>query len=184
MLILLSDILVLYFNCLLYLIQGLLVDMTLEFQILVPVIVAFIERLINCHKHQWLGERFLQTIDEKLLPKLKKNNLLTAYFPLFHRIAENDTVPPSRLIELLTKFVISLVEKRGFDVGLKLWDQGTEVLGICRTLMSHHKSSRLFLGLSRLLSLTCLYFPDLEVRDNARYDHDTHTTNLSKNYEL
>ncbi|CAL9221523.1 unnamed protein product [Arabidopsis halleri] len=149
-------------------VQGLLVDMTLEFQILVPVIVAFIERLIHCHKHQWLGERFLQTVDENLLPKLKKKNLLTAYFPLFHRIAENDTIPPSRLIELLTKFVISLVEKRGFDVGLKLWDQGTEVLGICRTLMSHHKSSRLFLGLSRLLSITCLYFPDLEVRDNAR----------------
>ncbi|KFK39310.1 hypothetical protein AALP_AA3G228300 [Arabis alpina] len=148
--------------------QGLLVDMTLEYQVLVPVIVAFIDRLINCQKHQWLGERFLQTIDEKLLPKLEKKNLLTAYFPLFHRIAENDTIPPFRLIELLTKFVVSLVDKRGFDVGLKLWDQGTEVLGICRTLLSHHKSSRLFLGLSRLLSLTCLYFPDLEVRDNAR----------------
>ncbi|ESQ47899.1 hypothetical protein EUTSA_v10019942mg [Eutrema salsugineum] len=148
--------------------QGLLVDMTLEFQILVPVVVAFIERLINCQKHQWLGERFLQTIDEKLLPKLEKNNLLTACFPLFHRIAENDTIPPYRLMELLTKFVVSLVNKRGFDVGLKLWDQGTEVLGICRTLLSHHKSSRLFLGLSRLLSLMCLYFPDLEVRDNAR----------------
>uniref|UniRef100_A0A1J3H2K1 AP-5 complex subunit beta-1 n=1 Tax=Noccaea caerulescens TaxID=107243 RepID=A0A1J3H2K1_NOCCA len=148
--------------------QELLVDMTSDYQILVPVIVAFIERLINCQKHQWLGERFLQTIDEKLLPKLEKNNLLTAYFPLFHRIAENDTIPPSRLIELLTKFVVSLVDKRGYDVELKSWDQGTEVLGICRTLLSHHKSSRLFLGLSRLFSLMCLYFPDLEVRDNAR----------------
>ncbi|KAF8081639.1 hypothetical protein N665_0873s0012 [Sinapis alba] len=148
--------------------QGLLVDMTSKFQILVPVIVSFIERLINCQKHQWLGERFLQTIDEKLLPKLEKSCLLTAYFPLFHRIAENDTIPPSRLIELLTKFVLTLVDKRGFDVGLRLWDQGTEVLGICRTLLSHHKSSRLFLGLSRLLSLMCLYFPDLDVRDNAR----------------
>ena len=143
-------------------------DMTSKFPILVPVIVSFIERLINCEKHQWLGERFLQTIDEKLLPKLEKSCLLTAYFPLLHRIAENDTIPPSRLIELLTKFVLTLVDKRGFDVGLKLWDQGTEVLGICRTLLSHHKSSRLFLGLSRLLSLTCLYFPDLDVRDNAR----------------
>ncbi|KAJ0232172.1 AP-5 complex subunit beta-1 [Hirschfeldia incana] len=148
--------------------QGLLVDMTSKFQILVPVVVSFTERLINCEKHQWLGERFLQTIDEKLLPKLEKSCLLTAYFPLFHRIAENDTIPPSRLIELLTKFVLTLVDKRGFDVGLRMWDQGTEVLGICRTLMSHHKSSRLFLGLSRLLSLMCLYFPDLDVRDNAR----------------
>ncbi|KAL0719135.1 hypothetical protein Bca4012_068459 [Brassica carinata] len=146
----------------------LLVDMTSKFQILVPVVVSFIERLINCEKHQWLGERFLQTIDEKLLPKLEKSGLLTAYFPLFHRIAENDTIPPSRLIELLTKYVLTLVDKRGFDVGLRLWDQGTEVLGICRTMLSHHKSSRLFLGLSRLLSLMCLYFPDLDVRDNAR----------------
>lgn len=149
-------------------------DMTSDYQILVPVIVAFIERLINCQKHQWLGERFLQTIDEKLLPKLEKNNLLTAYFPLFHRIAENDTIPPSRLIESLTKFVVTLVDKRGYDVELKSWDQGTEVLGICRTLLSHHKSSRLFLGLSRLFSLMCLYFPDLEVRDNARYEHGRH----------
>ncbi|KAL0857223.1 hypothetical protein Bca101_062377 [Brassica carinata] len=148
--------------------QELLVDMTSKFQILVPVVVSFIERLINCQKHQWLGERFLQTIDEKLLPKLEKSCLLTAYFPLFHRIAENDTIPPSRLIELLTKYVLTLVDKRGFDVGLRLWDQGTEVLGICRTMLSHHKSSRLFLGLSRLLSLMCLYFPDLDVRDNAR----------------
>lgn len=143
-------------------------DMTSQFQILVPVVVSFIDRLINCEKHQWLGERFLQTIDEKLLPKLEKSCLLTAYFPLLHRIAENDTIPPSRLIVLLTKFVLTLVDKRGYDVGLKLWDQGTEVLGICRTLLSHHKSSRLFLGLSRLLSLMCLYFPDLDVRDNAR----------------
>ncbi|CAH8385191.1 unnamed protein product [Eruca vesicaria subsp. sativa] len=148
--------------------QVLLVDMTSKFPILVPVVVSFIERLVNCEKHQWLGERFLQTIDEKLLPKLEKRCLLTAYFPLLHRLAENDTIPPSRLIELLTKFVLSLVDKRGIDVGLKLWDQGTEVLGICRTLLSHHKSSRLFLGLSRLLSLMCLYFPDLDVRDNAR----------------
>ncbi|KAL0690577.1 hypothetical protein Bca4012_090256 [Brassica carinata] len=148
--------------------QGLLVDMTSQFQILVPVVVSFIDRLINCRKHQWLGERFLQTIDEKLLPKLEKSCLLTAYFPLLHRIAENDTIPPSRLIVLLTKFVLTLVDKCGYDVGLKLWDQGTEVLGICRTLLSHHKSSRLFLGLSRLLSLMCLYFPDLDVRDNAR----------------
>ncbi|KAJ8570457.1 hypothetical protein K7X08_037429 [Anisodus acutangulus] len=32
----------------------------------------------------------------------------------------------------------------------------------------HHQSSKLFVGLSRLLSFTCLYFPDLEIRDNAR----------------
>lgn len=33
----------------------------------------------------------------------------------------------------------------------------------------HHKSSRIFQSLSNLLSLMCLFFPDLEVRDTARW---------------
>ncbi|XP_010533345.1 PREDICTED: uncharacterized protein LOC104809147 [Tarenaya hassleriana] len=148
--------------------QGMLVEMARVYENLVPVVVAFIDRLKHCQIHQWLGEGLLQTIDEKLLSKLEKRKKLTAYFPLFHRIAENDTIPPRRLIELLTNFVISHGEKHGHGMGLKSWAQGTEVLGICRTLLIHHKSSRLFLGLSRLLAFTCLYFPDLEVRDHAR----------------
>ncbi|KAK9275628.1 hypothetical protein L1049_022895 [Liquidambar formosana] len=64
--------------------------------------------------------------------------------------------------------MVSLVEKHGPDTGLKSWSQGSKVLGICRTMLMNHHSSRLFLGLSRLLAFTCLYFPDLEVRDNAR----------------
>ncbi|KAJ6317952.1 hypothetical protein OIU76_013490 [Salix suchowensis] len=64
--------------------------------------------------------------------------------------------------------MVFLVEKHGPDTGLKSWSRGSKVLGICRTMLKHHHSSRLFLGLSRLLAFTCLYFPDLEVRDNAR----------------
>lgn len=142
----------------------------LECQRLVPVIVALIVRLLSCQKHRWLGERLLRTFDEHLLSKVKVDYKLVSCFPIFDRIAENDTIPPRRLLELLTKFMVFLVEKHGPDTGLKSWSQGSKVLGICRTLLMHHKSSRLFLRLSRLLAFACLYFPDLEVRDNARYN--------------
>lgn len=143
-------------------------EMALEFQGLVPVIVAFVDRLLACHKHQWLGERLLQTFDESLVPKLKIEYRLGSYFPLFDRIAGNDTVPPGGILELFSKLMMVLVEKHGPDTGLTSWSQGSKVLGMCRTMMLHHHSSRLFLGLSRLLAFMCLYFPDLEVRDSAR----------------
>ncbi|KAI7994797.1 AP-5 complex subunit beta-1 [Camellia lanceoleosa] len=148
--------------------QRTLVELILEFKGLVPVIVALVDRFFGCHKHCWLGERLLQTFDEQLLPKVKIDYRLSSYFPIFDRIAENDTVPPGGLLELLIQFMIFLVEKHGPDVGLKSWSQGSRVLGICRTMLMHHHSSRLFLGLSRLLAFTCLYFPDLELRDDAR----------------
>ncbi|XP_022776494.1 uncharacterized protein LOC111318108 [Durio zibethinus] len=148
--------------------KGMLVDMILEFQRLVPVIVAFVDRLLACQKHHWLGERLLQTIDENLHPRVKIDYRLVSYFLIFNRIAENQTIPPRRLLELLAKFMAFLVEKHGPDTGGKSWSQGSKVLGICRTMLTHHQSSRLFLCLSRLLAFTCLYFPDLEVRDHAR----------------
>jgi AP-5 complex subunit beta-1 len=144
----------------------------LEFRGLVPVIVVFIDRLLSCDKHRWLGERLLQTLDEQLVSKVTVDYRLGSYFPVFDRIAENDTVPPGRLLELLTKFVIVLTEKHGPDTGLKSWSQGSKVLGICRTMLLHHHTSRLFLGLSRLLAFTCLYFPDLE---DLPKDVDLHT---------
>lgn len=149
-------------------IQMMLVDMILEHQRLVPVIVAFIDRLLGCQKHCWLGERLLQTLDEKLLPKVSVDYKLISCLPIFDRIAANNTIPPSELLELLTKFMVFLVEKHGPDTELKSWSQGSKVLGVCRTMLMHHHSSRLFLRLTRLLAFTCLYFPDLEVRDSAR----------------
>lgn len=148
--------------------QSMLVEMALEFQGLVPIIVAFVDRLLACYKHRWLGERLLQTFDKSLVPKLKIDYKLGSYFPLFDRIAENDTVPPGGLLELFAKFMVVLIEKHGPETRLKSWSQGSKVLGMCRTMLMHHHSSRLFLGLSRLLAFICLYFPDLEVRDSAR----------------
>lgn len=149
-------------------VQRLLVDLALEFRRLVSVIVAFIDRLLGCHSHRWLGERLLQTFDENLLPKLIRDFQLPSYFPIFNRIAENNTIPPRGLLALLTHFIMVLVEKHGPETGLKSWSQGNKVLGICRTMLTHHHSSRVFLSLSQLLAFTCLYFPDVEIRDNAR----------------
>ncbi|GKV39262.1 hypothetical protein SLEP1_g47066 [Rubroshorea leprosula] len=148
--------------------KKMLVDLMLEFQRLVPVTVAFIDRLLGCQRHCWLGESLLQTIDNNLLPRVTVDYRLVSYIPILDRIAENDTIPPHGLLDLLTKFMIFLVEKHGPDTGVRSWSRGSKVLGICRTMLSHHHSSRLFLGLSHLLAFTCLYFPDLEVRDHAR----------------
>ncbi|XP_052205027.1 uncharacterized protein LOC127809898 [Diospyros lotus] len=148
--------------------QRMLVELTLEFKGLVPVVIAFMDRLFACHKHCWLGEHLLQALDEHLLPKIKIDYKLSSYFPIFDRIAKNDAIPTTKLLELLIRFMIFLVEKHGPNTGLKSWSQGSKVLGICQTMLMHHHSSRLFLGLSRLLAFTCLYFPDLEVRDDAR----------------
>ncbi|WCJ28552.1 AP-5 complex subunit beta-1 [Euphorbia peplus] len=148
--------------------QGMLVRMTLDFLRLVPVVVSLIGRLSGCQSHCWLGGRLLQIFDEHLLPKVKIDYKLVSYFPIFDRIAENDSIPPQRLLDLLTKFMVFLVGQHSPDTGLKSWSQGSKVLVICRTMLVQHHSSRLFLGLSRLLAFTCLYFPDLEVRDDAR----------------
>ncbi|XP_039158730.1 uncharacterized protein LOC120288701 [Eucalyptus grandis] len=142
--------------------------MTMEFQQLVPTIVSFINRFLGCNKHCWLGERLLQTLDKHLLPKVSVDYKLVAYFAIFDKIAENVAIPPRGLLEVLSNLVVFLVKNHGPDTGLRSWSQGIKVLGICRTMMMHHHSSRLFLRLSRLLAFTCLYFPDLEVRDNAR----------------
>ncbi|KAL5993483.1 hypothetical protein ACLOJK_014408 [Asimina triloba] len=148
--------------------QMMLVNLAVEVSRLVPVIVAFVNRLLGCPSHCWLGEQLLQTFDEHLLPKLGTDYGLAAYFPIFDRMAKNERVPPHGLLELLTAFIAVLVEKHGPDTRLKSWSHASKVLGICRTLLMHHHSSRVFRGLSRLLTFTCLYFPDLEVRDSAR----------------
>lgn len=144
-------------------------NMMLESRRLVPVVVAFVDRLLSCQKHSWLGECLLQKFDEHLLPKVIMDYKLVYCFPIFDRIAENQTIPPRGLLELLTNFMIFLVEKHGPDTGMKSWSQGSRALAICRTMLMRHHSSRLFLRLSRLLAFTCLCFPDLEVRDNSRY---------------
>lgn len=149
-------------------IQTKLVNLASEFRPLVPVIVAFVNRLLGCSSHCCFGERLLQTFDEHLLSKLSIDYKLASYFPIFDRIAENETIPPCGLLELLTAYIVFLAEKHGPDTGLRSWSQGSKVLGICRTMLMHHHSSRVFQPLSQLLAFTCQSFPDVEVRDNAR----------------
>lgn len=148
--------------------QMMLIDLTIEFRRLVPMVLAFVDRLLGCHKHCLLGERLLQMFNQHFLPRLKVDNRLVSYFPIFDRIAEKDAVPPRALLELLMKFIVAVIKSHGPGMGLRSWSQGSKVLSICRTLLKHHHSSRLFVDLSRLLAFMCLYFPDLEVRDNAR----------------
>lgn len=153
--------------------QTMMVDSTSEFKGLVPVIVACIDRLLGCHRHCWLGDHLLETLDKHLLPKLKKDYSLGSYFLIFERISENAKVSPSGLLKLLMGFTIFLIGKHGPDTGLKSWRHGSKILDICRTMLIHRQSSSLFTGLSHLLASTCLYFPDLEVRDSARYTLDS-----------
>ncbi|KAM0945254.1 putative AP-5 complex subunit beta-1 protein [Dioscorea sansibarensis] len=148
--------------------KGMFVKLVLEHPQLVPVIAAFVDRLWECNVHRRVGEWLLQTFDEQLLPKLKPGYQLVSCFPIFERIAESDSIPPRGLLELLTRHVVYLTEKHGPATGLRSWSQGSKVLGICRMMLMHHHSSRVFHGLSRLLGFTCQFFPELEVRDNAR----------------
>lgn len=148
--------------------QSMLVNLALEHSSLVPVIASFVDRLSQCEAHKAFGERFLQTFDEHLLPKLEADYHLISYLPLFERISVSDAVPPHVLLELLTKQMIFLTEKHSSDTKLRTCSQGSKLLSVCRLMLTHHHSSRIYTGLSRLLAFTCQYFPDLEVRDNAR----------------
>lgn len=149
-------------------IQTTLVSLALEHHGLVPVIASFVDRLLACKAHRLVGEWLLQTLDEHLIPKLESGYQLVSYFPIFERIAESDTIPPRGLLELLNRHMVVLSEKHGPGTWLRSWSQGSKVLGICRVMLKHHHSSRVFLALLHLLAFTCQFFPDLEVRDNAR----------------
>jgi AP-5 complex subunit beta-1 len=116
-----------------------------------------------------VGEELLRTVDESLLPRLQPGYQLASYYPLFEKIAQNEAVPQLRLIELLTKQMVSLAKKHDPDTELKSWSQGSKVVGICRIMLKHHHSSHIFLPLSHLLVCTIESFPDLEIRDHARY---------------
>ncbi|EMS47512.1 hypothetical protein TRIUR3_06764 [Triticum urartu] len=148
--------------------QAMLVDMASEHRSLVPVIADFINRLLACTTHRWVGEQLLRTVDECLLPRLEPGYQLASYYPLFEKIAQNEAVPQLRLIELLTKQMVCLAKKHDPDTELKSWSQGSKVVGICRIMLKHHHSSHIFLPLTHLLVRTIESFPDLEIRDHAR----------------
>ncbi|GKB26866.1 AP-5 complex subunit beta-1 [Tanacetum coccineum] len=123
-----------------FIVQRGLVTMTLESRGLIPVIVAFVNRLLKCHKHRFFGVRLLQTFSNHLLPNVDIDYRLGSYFPLFEKIAENETVPPGGLLNLYGKYMSILVKKHGPDTGLRSWSQGSKVLVLCRTILTFNIS--------------------------------------------
>ncbi|KAG0599463.1 hypothetical protein M758_12G154100 [Ceratodon purpureus] len=149
-------------------IQLILVKMALKILTLIPCILKLLDQLLACETHHSLGEHLLRTFNDDLLPQLAPNRNLPAYFPLLERIAENKNIPPARLLELLTLYIRKRVEEEKGDRGLRLWQRGNQVLGICCKVLMHHQSSRGFHGLVQLLTFMCRFFPDLDCRDTAR----------------
>ncbi|BFI27642.1 AP-5 complex subunit beta-1 [Marchantia polymorpha subsp. ruderalis] len=148
--------------------QGIFVDLATKKRKLVPSILALLDRLMACEVHRKLGETLLRAFNEKLLPILKADSHLPSYFPLLENIAENSDIPPGALVEKLTVYIKKKVEESGPDDDCLVWGRAVQVLGICRTVLLHHRSSRCFHTLGQLLGFLCLYFPDVEVRDTAR----------------
>lgn len=108
-------------------IQLILVQMALKILTLIPSILKLVDQLLACEAHHSLGEHLLRTFNDDLLPQLAPNRNLPAYFPLLERIAENKSIPPARLLELLTLYIRKRVEEDKGDGGLRLWHRGNQV---------------------------------------------------------
>lgn len=108
-------------------IQLILVQMALKILALIPSILKLVDQLLACEAHHSLGEHLLRTFNDDLLPQLAPNRSLPAYFPLLERIAENKSIPPARLLELLTLYIRKRVEEDKGDGGLRLWHRGNQV---------------------------------------------------------
>ncbi|KAL2642391.1 hypothetical protein R1flu_009978 [Riccia fluitans] len=148
--------------------QDIFVDMAKKKRKLVPSLLALLDRLVACDTHRKLAETLLRAFNEELLPTLGSDRQLPSYFPLLEKIAESSDIPPGALVEKLTVYMFKTVEEGGADEDCLIWGRAIQVLGICRTVLLNHRSSRCFHGLAQLLGFLCLYFPDIEVRDTAR----------------
>ena len=73
------------------------------------------------------ADPLITDFNDDLLPQLAPNRNLPAYFPLLERIAENKSIPPARLLELLTLYIRKRVEEDKGDGGLRLWHRGNQV---------------------------------------------------------
>ncbi|KAH7422710.1 hypothetical protein KP509_12G021400 [Ceratopteris richardii] len=144
-----------------------LISLALQFQRLVPGLLMLVDRLLLCENHKTLGERLLQIFNDKLLCQISPDKHLPAYFPILERIAENGSIPPGGIVDLLDAYVRYQATSVEADK-LSLWVRGSQVLLICRTIMVHHYSSRAFRPLSYLLAFLVIHFPDFEVQDVAR----------------
>eukprot|EP00250_Pteridium_aquilinum_P011207 c19906_g1_i1 orf=537-4184(+) len=156
------------FNSILFkTLEARLVSLALQLRRLVPCLLMLVDRLLLCETHKALGQHLLQIFNRDLLSQLTSDKHLPAHFPIFERIAENGSIPPGGIVDLLTAYARNQVAAVGTE-SLSLWVRGSQVLLICRIIMVHHYSSRAFHPLSNLLAFLVFYFPDIEVQDSAR----------------
>ncbi|MCO5600695.1 hypothetical protein L7F22_054810 [Adiantum nelumboides] len=144
-----------------------LISLALQFRRLVPCLLMLVDRFLLCDTHKGLGQHLLQVFNNDLLRKVAPDKHLPAYFPILERIAENGSIPPKDIVDLLSEYARNQVTAEGTE-NLSLWVRGSQVLLICRTVMVHHFSSRVFHPLSHLLAFLVFYFPDFEIQDSAR----------------
>lgn len=144
-----------------------LISLALQFRRLVPCLLMLVDRLLLCDTHRASGQHLLQIFNKDLLSQVTPDKHLPAYFPILERIGENGSIPPGGIVDLLTAYAKNQVADVGTE-NLRLWVRGSQVLLICRTIMVHHYSSRVFHPLSHLLAFLVFYFPDFEVQDSAR----------------
>lgn len=144
-----------------------LVSLALQLRRLVPCLLMLVDRLLLCEAHKALGQHLLQIFNRDLLSQVTPEKHLPAHFPILERIAENGSIPPGGIVDLLTTYTRSQVAAVGTE-SLQLWIRGSQVLLICRTIMVNHYSSRAFRPLCNLLAFLVFYFPDIEVQDSAR----------------
>lgn len=126
-----------------------------------------VDRLLLCETHKALGQHLLQVFNRDLLSQVTPDKYLPAHFPILERIAENGSIPPGGIVDLLSAYARNQIAAAGTE-SFNLWIRGSQVLLICRTIMVHHYSSRAFRPLCNLLAFLVFYFPDIEVQDSAR----------------
>lgn len=149
-------------------VEEVLLSLAVDTSGLVRSLLSFIDRLLSCKSHQRLGDLLLHTCSDKLLPKLAYDVLLPAYFPLLERMGEKSGINPRPIVRAMTSYIAERVRASKGKGSLVMWIRGSQVLGICRILMAHHYSSRIYGVLTELLGIMTLHYPDLELRDSAR----------------
>jgi AP-5 complex subunit beta-1 len=139
-----------------------------------PNILSLLERLLQSRTHSECGKYLLQTLETSLLPQLKPSKTLPAYFPLFQEMVAHGRGDPKPLLNLLAAYCSKWAESEasiaGFEIGFgsQAWLRGSQVLGVCRSVMLVHPRGKIVEPLKELLDGVMDAYPDIEVRDSAR----------------
>lgn len=139
-----------------------------------PNILSLLGRLLQSRTHSECGKNLLQTLETSLLPQLKPSKTLPAYFPLFQEMVAHGRGDPKPLLNLLAEYCSKWAESEALVAGSEIgfgsqaWLRGSQVLGVCRSVMLVHPRGKIVEPLKELLDGMMDTFPDIEVRDSAR----------------